>query len=331
MAPIRSWQWLVIVIVGILAAGPAAAKPTPAAKCLAAKLKAAGKKAVAVVGCNAKAAQKGKPLDPACVTKAEAAFAKAFAKADSGEGCATTGDAGALEAVVDGFVQDVVTALPDAGTKAGGKCAASKQRASAKYASAELVCQAKAALKAVGVDAECIERGETAFEKAFAKAEKKPGCVTVGDVDALDATVDEFVDDVVAAFGSAATTTTITGSTLPASTTTSTLAGPTTHTVHVGPQNTLVFSPKNLTIKAGDTVNWVWDSSFHSVVSGQVTSGVGTADGQFCNSSNTNCASAPLLNAGASYMHTFPTAGTFPYFCAPHASSGMVGTITVQP
>src|SRR5262249_32610679 len=71
--------------------------------------------------------------------------------------------------------------------------------------------------------------------------------------------------------------------------------------------------------------------SFHSVVSGQVTGGVGTADGQFCNSNNTNCATAPLLSANASYMHTFPTAGTFPYFCAPHARSGMVGTITVQP
>src|SRR5262245_38028171 len=247
MAPIRSWQWLVIVIAGILAAGPAAAKPTPAAKCLAAKLKAVGKKAVAVVGCNAKAAQKGKPLDPACVTKAESAFSKTFAKADAGEGCATTGDAAALEAVVDEFVQDVVTALPDGGTKPGGKCAAAKQRASAKYAFAELVCQAKAALKAVGVDAECIDHSETAFDKAFARAEKKPGCVTIGDVDALDATVDEFVDDVVGAFGS--TTTTITGSTLPASTTTSsTLAGPTTHTVHVGPQNQLVFSPATLTI-----------------------------------------------------------------------------------
>jgi plastocyanin len=31
------------------------------------------------------------------------------------------------------------------------------------------------------------------------------------------------------------------------------------------------------------------------------------------------------------YDHTFTTAGTFPYFCAPHASSGMVGTIVVQP
>src|SRR5262245_48985317 len=328
---------LAVVIAMLVVAGPAAAKPTPAAKCLSAKLKAAAKQEVVKVGCHAKAAKKQTPLDAACLAKAGAAFAKAVGKAESKPGCASVGDAAALEPLVDEFVDAVVGALPDGGTKSGGKCAASKRNASAKYASAELLCHAVAVSKAIDVDLECIEKAETAFEKAFAKAELKGGCATVGDVAALDETADDFVDAVVAQLtqASTSTTTTITSTTattntLPGTTTTTTM-GPTLHTVTVGPQGSLSFSPAMLTIKAGDTVRWVWASSFHNVVSGQVVGGVEMADGNFCVPNDTACGSAPLLNTGATYDHTFPVAGTFPYFCVPHGSLGMVGTIVVQP
>jgi plastocyanin len=354
MTAARSKIWLAAVIAVLVVTGAAAAKPTPAAKCLSAKMKATAKKAVTKVGCYAKAAKKQKPLDPACSSKAEAAFAKAIAKAEGKGGCASVGDAPALEATVDEFVDAVVTALPDGATKPGGKCAASKANASAKYASAELLCQAKAATKGVGVDAECIEKAEAAFEKAFAKAEQKGGCATTDDVAALDATADEFVDDVLADLtpgtsttttvvgttsttvaGTTSTTVTLPGSTtttvtMPGSTTTTTL-GPTLHTVMVGQNALLTYQPATLPIKVGDTVRWVWGSSFHNVVSGQVTNGIGTADGIFCFPNDTNCASAPLGNTNDTYDHTFTTAGTFSYFCSPHASSGMVGTIVVQP
>src|SRR4029453_18441008 len=198
MARVRFSIWRAAVIAVLVGACPAAAKPTPAAKCLSAKLKAGAKKAVVKGGCHAKAAKKGKPLDPACLDKAEAAFAKAIAKAEAKPGCASVGDAAGLEPLVDAFVDAVVGAWPDGGTKSGGKCAASKRNASAKYASAELLCQAAAVSKAIGVDAECIEKAEAALDKAFAKAEQKGGCAPGGDVAALDATADDFVDDVVA-------------------------------------------------------------------------------------------------------------------------------------
>jgi plastocyanin len=378
MTAARSRIWLAAVIAVLVVTGSAAGKPTPEAKCLSAKLKASAKKAVVKVGCYAKAAKKQKPLDPACPTKAETAFTKAVAKAEGKGGCASVGDAPALEATIDEFVDAVVTALPDGGTKPGGKCTASKANASAKYASAELLCHAKAAMKGVGVDAECIEKAEAAFEKAFAKAEQKGDCATTGDVDALDATADEFVDDVLADLTpGASTTTTVVGTTsttvvgttsttvvgttsttvigttsttvvvttsttntlpgsttttntLPGSTTTTTL-GPTLHMVMVGRNGLLTFEPATLSIKVGDTVRWVWGSSFHNVVSGQVTNGVGAANGIFCSPNDTNCATAPLSDVNDTYDHTFTTAGTFPYFCSPHASTGMVGTIAVQP
>jgi plastocyanin len=95
-------------------------------------------------------------------------------------------------------------------------------------------------------------------------------------------------------------------------------------TVMVGPG--LSFSPSALTITAGQTVRWVWAGSGHNVVSGMN----GTPNNVFCSTSDTGCAAAPTSTTGTVYMHTFPTAGSFPYFCAPHSGAGMVGTITVQ-
>src|SRR4029453_9462697 len=99
----------------------------------------------------------------------------------------------------------------------------------------------------------------------------------------------------------------------------------TTHMVLVGSEG-FSFSPSNLTIHVGNTWKWTWSSSGHNVISGSQCS----ADGQFCSPSDSNCASAPLSNQGATYSHTFSTAGTFPYFCAPHCGFGMVGTIVVE-
>ncbi len=163
-----------IAVIG-LAGTPAIAKTPPAAKCLSAKLKAVGKKAAAKVACEAKAAQKLKPVDAACLAKAGTSFATAFSKAETQAkgACATTGDAAALETSVDALVVSVTVALPDGGTKDGGKCASSKRRASGKAASAELLCQSKAASKQTAVDPECVGKAEAAFAKAFARRSRR--------------------------------------------------------------------------------------------------------------------------------------------------------------
>jgi len=75
----------------------------------------------------------------------------------------------------------------------------------------------------------------------------------------------------------------------------------------------LRFSPANLTIAAGQTVCWQnRGTQFHTVTSD---------DGTTFNSN---------LGAGAFFVRTFATAGSFPYHCIPHLPNGMVGTITVQ-
>ena len=95
--------------------------------------------------------------------------------------------------------------------------------------------------------------------------------------------------------------------------------------VTVGPNGLLTFSPATITINVGDTVRWTWASDGHDVASGMDCQ----PDNKFCDNNNTNCASAPILNMGDTYSHTFNTPGVYSYICLPHCP-GMKGTITVQ-
>jgi len=332
----------------VLGAGlPAAAKPTLAQKCTGAKMKAAAKKVAGEFACYAKAASKNLPVDGACLMKAGTVFMTAFSKAELKGGCPpTVSDEGTVEGTIDAFVQSEATAIPPGGTKEGGKCASSKLKAAGINAMAELLCNAKAATKSIPVDFACISKADLNLTKAFSKAEKKGGCVTPGDAATVEPAVDGLVAQVVAQLtttGGATTTTTTTtsttttgsgsSSTTPTSSTTSTTMGPTTHMVMVGagPPPSLLFDPATLSIHMGDTVMWVWETPGHSVVSGTVSGGMEMSDGKFCSPSDTNCGTLQVSNMGATYQHTFNTAGSFPYFCQPHGTLGMTGTIEVTP
>jgi len=89
-----------------------------------------------------------------------------------------------------------------------------------------------------------------------------------------------------------------------------------THTISWGFQGVDVAS---LTIQVGDTVMWNFDQqSIHTITSGSS----GDADaGSMFNSGD--------MAVGTSFMYTFDTAGTFPYYCARHPAF-MMATITVE-
>ena len=87
--------------------------------------------------------------------------------------------------------------------------------------------------------------------------------------------------------------------------------------VAVGPNFELVFSPASVTIHPGDTVRWTWGSNGHTTTSGSPGMPNGIWD-------------SGLRSQGATFTHTFNSAGTFPYYCTPHGGCcGMVGTVTV--
>lgn len=96
-----------------------------------------------------------------------------------------------------------------------------------------------------------------------------------------------------------------------------------TATVQVGPGGSMSFvdqqsGSSTTTIHPGDTVRWVWVSGFHSTTSG-TCAGTCTPDGRWDSG----------VGSGMTFSHTFPQAGTFPYFCTAHQSS-MQGTVVVQ-
>ena len=93
-------------------------------------------------------------------------------------------------------------------------------------------------------------------------------------------------------------------------------AGAATTTVMVGADG-FSFFPTSVTIDVGDTVEWTWSAGGHSSTSGTP----GNPDGFW---------DSGILNQGATFSHTFPAAGSFPYFCTPHAFMGMVGSVTVS-
>ncbi len=81
-----------------------------------------------------------------------------------------------------------------------------------------------------------------------------------------------------------------------------------------------LFDPRDITIPIGETVKWVWEEGSHTT-----TSGTGSADPQ---------AGAlwdePMTQSNTTFSLQFNEDGAFPYFCIPHESIDMKGTITVE-
>lgn len=75
------------------------------------------------------------------------------------------------------------------------------------------------------------------------------------------------------------------------------------------------FTPGDLTIEPGTMVRWVNDTNtFHTI----------TPDG------HSEWNEGSVSSMGEMFTHTFTVEGTFPYYCSPHQSLGMTGTVTVQ-
>ena len=98
---------------------------------------------------------------------------------------------------------------------------------------------------------------------------------------------------------------------------------PTRTAVNVGAGGAFAFvdqvsGTSTTTISVGSTVNWVWVSGFHSTTSGTCPTSC-TPDGIWDSG----------VGSGMTFSHTFPQAGTFPYFCLSHGAM-MQGTVIVQ-
>lgn len=89
-------------------------------------------------------------------------------------------------------------------------------------------------------------------------------------------------------------------------------------TVRVGPDGDLVFAPAELRVEVGATVAWVWDSSGHTLT---VQRKPGASDWRGTNLST--------KETGYVLTETFDVEGRYDYYCTPHQSAGMSGTLLV--
>jgi hypothetical protein len=190
---------------------------TPAQLCAGSKLKATGKAAGVKLGCHSKAAKQGAVVDGGCLANADAKLTNAFAKAEARGGCATTGDVGDVDAILDSNVGAFVAALRP--TTTADRCAALKLSATGKKARAKLGCYGKAARRGYVVDAGCLAKAEAHFVAVFASAESRGGCLTTSDAGDIEAQVDDLVAHVVAVVPTQPSTTTSTTTSSSTSTT----------------------------------------------------------------------------------------------------------------
>jgi plastocyanin len=88
--------------------------------------------------------------------------------------------------------------------------------------------------------------------------------------------------------------------------------------VLVGPADTQAFSPRDVIVRAGDTIEWANENR------GGMSHNVVADDSSFTSGS---AAAGPWT-----FRHTFAAVGTYGYYCQPHGGpggSGMSGTVTV--
>jgi hypothetical protein len=88
----------------------------------------------------------------------------------------------------------------------GERCAASKLRAAGQKAKSRFQCHARALLHGTSPEA-CLAKTESKLSSAWARIEARGGCATTNDVADVEARVDAFVDDLVAALPPTTTTT----------------------------------------------------------------------------------------------------------------------------
>jgi len=97
----------------------------------------------------------------------------------------------------------------------------------------------------------------------------------------------------------------------------------------------LRFEPKTPTIETGESVTWTNESDIEHTVTAYEDEipdeAAYFASGGFeSERAARNRVTEGLIAPGENYEHTFDHPGTYGYFCIPHESSGMVGTVRVE-
>ncbi len=99
-------------------------------------------------------------------------------------------------------------------------------------------------------------------------------------------------------------------------------AEPTDERMIMVPRGTFMFDKPCMTIRAGQSVMFMWDFTTHPLVGGVAPGhpGAGTEPNPIVSQSS-----------GALYDQAFAAAGDYPFYCGMHFHSGMMGVVRVVP
>lgn len=198
----RSFSLLTLAVSLLLCVtvAPAGAAIGPDQKCASTKRRLAGKEIAALTKCDGRAVAMGAAADTTCETRAMTAFANGWANAEAKGDCAITGDATAVDNMVDSHRADLQSSLMVSGSTPS-KCTAAKFGAAGNQGKCKLGCTAQAALRDLPLTDPTVERClsicRAKFVAGFAGAERKADCRTTGDAGSIESQIDEFVAQVV--------------------------------------------------------------------------------------------------------------------------------------
>ena len=98
------------------------------------------------------------------------------------------------------------------------------------------------------------------------------------------------------------------------------------HNVTVASGGSFAFSPADIIVAAGDTVHWTWDATGHNVASGVP----GSPTPYFYSGSPAAAGTTFDVIFDMAFVIANPVPGNvYDYFCEPHGSFGMVGSVEV--
>ena len=89
-----------------------------------------------------------------------------------------------------------------------------------------------------------------------------------------------------------------------------------------------VYEPPTVTISKGGTVTW--QNAAQTVHSATFDPSKAAKAGDGSLPAGVKPFDSGLLQPGQTFSHTFDTVGTYKYFCVPHETLGMLGTIIVK-
>jgi plastocyanin len=103
-------------------------------------------------------------------------------------------------------------------------------------------------------------------------------------------------------------------------------------TIAAGPDGSLTFEPKEVTISTGETVTWEFESPAHNVSAWpDMHDEISIPDGApGFGTMEEGGDELSMVSKGETLEHTFDTVGEYTYVCVPHAASDMVGTVIVE-